>query len=292
MSYQLKNVLRLHARDFCFQAKALQANLNNRGQKSFVICNSYPKSGTHLLYQILYSIPGLKKWDDIVAVQALCGIMNTAEHIKWKIGSAPDGSIIRAHLMCCNEIIEIFQEHAYKNFFIYRDPRDVAVSHARWVTKEPKFFLHDIYKEQSSFDEHLMSSIKGVPMGTPFGSNVAHPDIGQDFSRWKGWICQPETVAIKFEDLVGERGGGSEKTRLELVEKILDVLEINLSKSQLTSQFSSIAMNPQESHTFVKGGKGVIGGWQSVFKEEHKIAFKAVAGDLLVELGYEPDLSW
>jgi sulfotransferase 6B1 len=273
MSYQLKNVLRLHARDFCFQARALRAKLNSRGPKNLIICNSYPKSGTHLLYQILYSVSDFKKWDDIVAVQALCGIMNTADHIRWKIGSAPEKSIIRAHLMCCDEIIEIFQEHSCKNFFIYRDPRDIAVSHARWVTKEPKFFLHDIYRRQSGFDEHLMSSIKGVPMGTPFGSNVAQPNIGQDFSRWKGWISQPDTMAIKFEDLVGERGGGSEQTRLDLIEKIMDILEVNLSP-------------------FVKGGKGSIGGWQSVFKEEHKAAFKSVAGDLLIELGYESTLDW
>ena len=28
-------------------------------------CNSYPKSGTHLLYQILYSLPGTERWNDL-----------------------------------------------------------------------------------------------------------------------------------------------------------------------------------------------------------------------------------
>ncbi|HIK54847.1 MAG TPA: sulfotransferase [Synechococcales cyanobacterium M55_K2018_004] len=293
MSYQVKDIFRLHARDFVFQTRYIREKLLRGNRlKTLFLCNSYPKSGTHLLYQILYSLPGLVKWDDIVSVQALCGVMNTADHIRWKIGSAPDRAIVRSHLMCTDEILEILQEHHCKLLFIYRDLRDVAVSHARWVTKEPRIFLHPIYQQMSGFDEQLMSSIKGVPVGSPFGSNVSQPDIGQDFARWKGWLSHPETLTIKFEDLVGERGGGSEEKRLYLVEQILDHLEMSLPADQIRSKFASTAMDPEESHTFKKGGKGSIGGWQTYFKEEHKDAFKKVAGDLLIELDYEQDLNW
>ncbi|MEM8501867.1 MAG: sulfotransferase domain-containing protein [Cyanobacteria bacterium P01_D01_bin.1] len=293
MSYQTYNVARLHARDLTFRARYLRAKLLSGGEKkTLVLCNSYPKSGTHLLYQILHSIPGLNKWDDIVSVQALCGIMNTRNHIRWKIGSAPDQSIIKSHLMYCDEVLNVLEEHNCKRLFIYRDLRDVAVSHARWVGHEERIFLHHIYALQPSFDEKLMSSIKGVPVGSPFGSNVSQPDIGQDFSRWRGWIDDPNTLAVKFEDLVGERGGGSEETRLALVQQILDYLDISLPTEQVKTQFSSHAMNPSESHTFRKGGKGSRGGWKTFFNENHKEAFKQVAGDLLIALGYEQDDNW
>ena len=208
MSYQLKNVIRLHGRDLIFATRYWQDKIFYQKSKSFVLCNSYPKSGTHLLYQILYSIPDLQKWDDIVSVQALCGIMNTASHVRWKIGSAPNHSIVRSHLMYCDEILDILREFNCKKLFIYRDLRDVAVSHARWITKEKRIFLHNIYLKQQSFNEQLMSSIKGVALGTPLESNVSQPDIGTDFLRWKGWINDPKTLSVKFEDLVGERGGG------------------------------------------------------------------------------------
>lgn len=296
MSYQLKDIVRLHGRDLVFATKYWQDKLLNqlRGQspKSFVICNSYPKSGTHLLYQILYSIPGLQKWDDIVSVQALCGIMNAPSHIRWKVGSAPNDSIIRSHLMHCDEILEALREFSCKILFIYRDLRDVAVSHARWVTKEDRIFLHDIYTQSANFDDQLMRSIRGVPVGTPLGSNVSQPDIGADFARWQGWITDPDVCAVKFENLVGERGGGSEEKRLYIVEKILDHLEVNLSPQQIKLRFSSNAMNPEESHTFKKGGKGSIGGWKTKFKESHKEAFKKVAGQTLIELEYEQDINW
>lgn len=293
MSYQLTDIMHLHGRDLVFFTRYLQNKLASVGQPKYLtLCNSYPKSGTHLLYQILYSIPGLKKWDDIVSVQALCGVMNTPAHIRWKVGSAPNRSIVRCHLMFCDEILDVLKEFNCRILFIYRDLRDVAISHARWITKENRIFLHPIYLNQSGFDEQLMSSIVGTPVGTPFGSNVSQPDIGRDFSRWKGWTNNSDTLAIRFEDLVGERGGGSEEKRLYVVEQILDYLEINLSAQEIESKFASYTMNPEESHTFKKGGKGSIGGWRSVFNDNHKKAFKQVAGDLLIELGYEQDLNW
>jgi sulfotransferase 6B1 len=293
MSYQIKDIARLHGRDLTFATRYWQEKfLSGNRVKSFVLCNSFPKSGTHLLYQILYSLPDLNKWNDIVSVQALCGVMNTQSHIRWKVGSAPDHSIIRSHLMYCDEILEVLQEFNFKLFFIYRDLRDIAVSHARWVTKEEQIFLHDIYLKMSNFDEQLMSSIRGVPLGTPFGSNLSQPDIGTDFSRWQGWLSDANTYSVKFEDLVGERGGGSEEKRLYIVEQILDHLEINLSAEKIKAKFASSALNPEESHTFQKGGKGSIGGWRSVFNEAHKAEFKKLAGQTLIDLGYEQDFNW
>lgn len=293
MSYQTYNTFRLQGRDLVFFTKyLLEKTLAKTQEKTLVFCNSYPKSGTHLLYQILYSLPGLKVWDDIVSVQALCGIMNTPSHIRWKIGSAPQNSIVRSHLMYCDEVKQVLQEFKSKVIFIYRDLRDVAVSHANWVTREERIFLHQHYLNLNNFDEQLMASIRGVPLGTPFGSNVSQPDIGQDFSRWRGWIDDPNVFAVKFEDLVGGRGGGSESTRLDTIGKIGDYLNIDLSPQFIDSQFSSNLMNPQESHTYRKGGKGSIGRWKSVFKDEHKTEFKKVAGKLLIDLGYEQDLDW
>jgi sulfotransferase 6B1 len=293
MSYQIKKVLRLHARDAVFLSRYFKEKAVSNGHpKRFVICNSYPKSGTHLLYQILYNLPTLQKWDDIVSMQSLSGIMNTAEHIRWKIGSAPNNSIIRSHLTCCEEVLETLQENLCKSIFIYRDLRDVAVSHARWVTKEPKIYLHKIYNNYDSFDKQLMLSIKGIAKGTPFGSNISFPDIGQDFARWQGWLQHPETLSVKFEDLVGARGGGCEEKRLYWIEAIVNHLCVEISRSQIENHFTSSAMNPEESHTFRKGGQGNINGWRKHFRDEHKTEFKKTAGQLLIDLGYEREMKW
>jgi hypothetical protein len=294
MSYRAYQIARLHGRDLVYLVRYLAQSLRNDARtKRLVLCNSYPKSGTHLLYQILYTIPGLRQRKSIVSVQALCGIMNTASHIRWKIGAAPPDSIIRCHLTYSEEILDILNKYDCTSLFIYRDLRDVAVSHARWVCNEPRIFLHDIYRnELTRDDDRLMATIRGIPLGSPLGSNVSQPDIGQDFARWLGWIYDPETLAVRFEDLVGERGGGSEEARLETVRQILDYLEVSVPAAQIRSRFASLVMDPEESHTFRKGGTGTSGGWREAFTEEHKQTFKQVAGELLVELGYERDMKW
>jgi hypothetical protein len=46
----------------------------------------------------------------------------------------------------------------------------------------------------------------------------------------------------------------------------------------------------QEAASFFR--KGIAGDWKNVFTEQDKRVFKAAAGDLLVELGYEENNDW
>lgn len=291
MSYGIKNLARLNLRDSYF---AIKSTLNTKKKLHLnVLCNSFPKSGTHLLSQILMQLDNIRYWDDIVSVQALTGVMNTKKHISYKLGSAPAGSLIRSHLMHCPEVLSVLEERPYKKFFIFRDLRDVALSHANWVMKEKAIFLNDIYTNYlSSPDERLMASIIGTPLGTPFGSNLSQPSIGEDFLRWKGWLNDSETCCVKFEDLVGSRGGGCDEKRLKTLKRILKHLDVNLNDTEIETKFSLEVLSPESSHTFRKGQKGAIGGWRAHFNEEHKSSFKQVAGNLLVELNYEKDLNW
>ncbi len=292
MLYDAIERLRLSGRDAYFGLTRLRNWKRGYTKAPLVLCNSYPKSGTHLLAQILLRMPGVNSWNDIVSVQSLSGVMNTTRHIYWKIASAPPGALVRSHLMYTSEVLELLARFPMKRLFIYRDLRDVAVSHANWVLKEPGIFLHSIYRRMGSFEDCLMASIVGTPLGTPFGSNVSQPDIGTDFRRWRGWLSDPGTLSVRFEDLVGERGGGLEMKRLDTVREICRLVGATFPDQQLGACFGSGALDPAESHTFRKGNMGAIGGWRSKFTEAHKRAFKAVAGDLLVQLGYETDLDW
>jgi hypothetical protein len=46
---------------------------------------------------------------------------------------------------------------------------------------------------------------------------------------------------------------------------------------------------PHKSHTFRSGKKA---GWQREFTAQHRRVFAELAGDLLIELGYEPNYDW
>jgi hypothetical protein len=49
------------------------------------------------------------------------------------------------------------------------------------------------------------------------------------------------------------------------------------------------AIAPQKSGTFRKGQPG---DWKEYFTEKNKEQFKATAGDLLIQMGYERDFDW
>ena len=92
--------------------------------------------------------------------------------------------------------------------------------------------------------------------------------------------------SIRFEDLIGPNGGGDWETQLETIQKIADHLGITVTEEKI----ERVARN-------LFGGtgtfrKGQIGAWKKHFKEHHKQAFKAIAGQLLVDLGYETDFDW
>jgi hypothetical protein len=290
LQYDLGERFRLNLRDLYFYIKSHLMPY----EKGMAILNlSFPKSGTHLLSSILSKVPGIYYWNDIISVQSLSGVMNSLNHIKWKLSSIPPNSLLRGHLIYCDEILELFSSFKHRRIFIYRDLRDVAISNANWVMKEPRFYLHNYYKKYlNTEEERIMASIEGIPPGTPIGSNVSVPDIGTDFTRYQDWINDESTFSLKFEDLVGERGGGCENKRIDLICDLMNFLSLKFTRDYISNHFSSSNPILISSHTFKKGQGGMIGKWKNKFSESHKEIFKKYAGDLLIELGYENNLSW
>lgn len=100
------------------------------------------------------------------------------------------------------------------------------------------------------------------------------------------WLSD-DCLLIRFEDLVGAKGGGSGQKQSETVRKLVEHLEIDLSEDKL-NQIAGDVHNAN-SRTF---RKGVIGGWRDEFTAEQSQWFKEKFNDLLVTLGYEEDDAW
>jgi hypothetical protein len=101
----------------------------------------------------------------------------------------------------------------------------------------------------------------------------------------------PSYVEVKYErltaDPAGEFGALLEAlgvdARPELVKQIVDAN---------TFETLSGGRRPGEENRAAEFRKGVQGDWRNHFTNEMKQGFKALAGSLLVELGYEQDMSW
>jgi hypothetical protein len=250
-----------------------------------VLANSFPKSGTHLLDQIVAGLP------DRVNYGAFLSSMTSSfqlrprspESTRRYIRRSLPGEIVRAHLFHDPSYDEELQRHNFVHYFIYRDPRDVVVSASHYLRHmNPWHRMSRTFRALPSDEDGILLSIEGLPEGS---RRAQLPSVAARFHWYAGWLNSPNVCAIRFESLVGPE-------RDSQLERVVDFYASRTAspldrEATLASVRAHIA--PEKSHTF-RQGKG--GGWRDAFTPRLKDAFKRVAGDLLIRLGYERDNSW
>lgn len=256
---------------------------------------SFPKSGTHLLDQILLGFSkvapfSLRLHSFFAGYEGESGRKRTlTETLAW-VNSLRSRDVCSAHLFAWPEVVACITEPAFVPYFIYRDPRDVAVSHVFYVTDmEPNHVHHAYYKSLPDFNSRLRASILGRsdPSIAGAAADVEFPDLAGRFAPYLGWLDHPSVLKIHFEDLVNDR--------IYTLNLILDHLLARIGTKairadrKVTLGYLESSINPGRSPTFRSGRTGE---WKKYFTDEHKRIFKDVAGGLLVKLGYEKDNNW
>ena len=246
---------------------------------------SFPKSGTHLLDQILLGFsrvaPYARRLHSFYAeYEGESGRKRTLEQALAWLNSLDSRDVASAHLFARSEIIKHVCSSSFIPYFIFRDPRDVVVSHVFYVTDmEVRHVHHNYYTSLPDFDSRLKVSILGRP-----NTNVEFPNITDRFAPYLGWLDQSAVMKIHFEDLVDDRPSMLNR----IIDHFLARVALPTPRHLILDSLDS-SINPAKSPTFRSGKTGE---WKKYFKEEHKDIFKAEAGDLLVRLGYEKDNNW
>jgi hypothetical protein len=249
--------------------------------------NSFPKSGTHLLTQILAGFTQLGPFVEsglppVLTFEGESGQPRQLKLIAADLQRLLPGDIAYGHLHALPEVQAELCREGVAPFFIYRDPRDVVVSHVFYVTDiNNKHVHHDYYTNAlKDFDERLEVSILGRPeISVPF------PDINARFAPYLDWLERGEVLSLRYEDLL-ERPEG------ELGRMIDHAVARGFSyagERAAAVQALWSAIRPEDSPTF---RSGQAGGWKKHFTPKHTKLFKEVGGELLVRLGYERDLNW
>ena len=246
---------------------------------------SFPKSGTHLLDQILLGFnrvaPFSRRLHSFYAeYEGESGRKRAPEQALAWLDSLRPGDIASAHLFAREEVVRCVCTPDFISYFIFSDPRDVVVSHVFYVTDmETRHVHHDYYTSLPDFDSRLKISILGRP-----DSKVEFPDIAARFAPYLGWLDQPSVMKLHFEDLINDRTA----TLSRIIDHFLIRVSLQTPQPLILEAIES-SINPSRSSTFRSGKTGE---WKQYFTEDHKKIFKDVAGDLLMKLGYEKDNDW
>ncbi len=246
---------------------------------------SFPKSGTHLLDQILLGFArvtpfSLRLHSFYAEYEGDSGRRRLPSETAAWLDSLRPLDVTSAHLFASPEAASRVCSAAFIPYFIYRDPRDVVVSHVFYVTDmEARHVHHDYYASLPDFDARLKVSITGRP-----DIGIEFPDIAARFAPYMPWLDHRELLPIRFEDLVEDRA----RTLDRILEHFLGRVPLALDREVILEGLEA-SINPKRSPTYRSGKTGE---WKKYFKPEHKALFKAVSGSLLVRLGYEKDNNW
>jgi sulfotransferase 6B1 len=247
--------------------------------------NSKPKSGSHLLLQILNGFTQIMpyKYVDVEPVRTIekVGRRRRKEEVVGELKSIPRGVIGWGYVEAAPENVTFLCRADRVNYFIYRDPRDMLVSQVFFATDmHEEHGMHEYYKSLPDFGERLKAAITGVDR-----DGLYMVGVKQRYDGVFQWLEQQHVMCIRFEDLINNQDA-TLNAMLEEVQR--SGYKIPTPRERALSILVE-AIQPGKSHTF-RSGK--TGGWREYFADVHKELFKDTAGDLLVRLGYEKNNDW
>lgn len=243
-----------------------------------VLGNAMPKSGSHLLIQVLAGLaevgpfvdPGYppvnrgednRKLDEAAVLRAVNGML--------------PGEIRYGYLHAEPPWLQAVTGPGRATVFIYRDPRDWVVSQVFYATDMHEgHMLHAYYNSLETLEARINAAIEGVE-----APGVRAPSLVERYGHYVGWLDVPGVLGIRFEDLI--------EYREWTIDRILDYFAtFNFQPS--TSRAEAIAIlergiAPRKSGTFRRGTPGE---WRERFTEENRRRFEAAAGELVGRLGY------
>ena len=248
--------------------------------------NAMPKSGSHLVYQILKGITQIAPFRYVEALPVRMitaeGRQRQTQEVLCDLHNLRHAVLGWGYLRSLPEIIQFFEENRMtRAFFVYRDPRDQLISSIFYAVDIHLSHAQHEYYSSLTMDERIKTEILG--RNEP---GLLHlPDVREHYDYYLSWLDCPDVLCLRFEDLRNNQD--------QSLMRILDFLEQDDFKIPIPRvealQIIKHAVRPEKSATF---RKGKTGGWREYFTDEHKQLFKEVTGDLLIKLGYEKNNDW
>ncbi|RMH61702.1 MAG: glycosyltransferase, partial [Calditrichaeota bacterium] len=238
-----------------------------------LLVNSLPKAGTNLLTKALRMMPGITE----TSLHFGNSTQNTSgqkgatlpigvdmpkpyslEAFRRQLNALPEHSFLSAHIPYTETAARVLREQGIPILLMLRDPADVALSHATYVTKTPEHPLHAYYQTLSE-DARILFSITGGR-----ANDVTLLSLEERLQSIVRWMDEPNVTVIRFEELVGARGGGDDAAQRETLKKIARTIGVDADDSVL---------NDIQHQLFGGTGtfnKGVRGAARQRFTREHR----------------------
>lgn len=251
--------------------------------------NSFPKAGLHLLALMCGAfLSGMQDemintiWSGINSSWAL-EPLDLNDRL-YKLSRLKDGELIFSHSVYNKKLVDFLWYCGTGVVFLYRDPRDIAVSQTFHILNKDDGLAHpdkELYRDLGSFDAALEAVIVGLGK---------YPGVMDRWEHYAEWLDVPWVLSVRFEDLRTEPIEWAERIFSYALNRLAMMfnrkVEVEPESLRIVAEKMVELGNMTENSSTFRAGR--IGDWRSTFTEQHIELFKeSDRGGWMEKLGYE-----
>ena len=248
------------------------------GPRIFV--NSLPKAGTHLLMSMLDLVPGIMNSRLHIPTRSIGnripeGFEFDKTKLQRQLRTIRKGQVVSAHLPFAPNLDKAIIETGFHMVNLVRSPRDMLISRYFYVAGLRRHRLHNYLTEHYPDKKAmLIALIEGPKPGedTLDGRFRPYADL---FRVYGAWTSMRGVLTVRYEDLVGSRGGGDDERQLVALSSLSRHLRLPISGERLQSEWKAVEHRGTSTLR-----KGTIGDWVNHFDPDIEEVFERHMGSV------------
>jgi len=241
-----------------------------------------PKSGTTWLEKMVSSFPGFSH-----------ALIPQVARYELAMGGSHDYElpddvfsrfrnmlvVTKMHVHGSEHNVDLLRRAGIRYAIVYRDLRDVAVSHYHYVRRTPWHPEYPFYR------------VLNVEEGLRAFADRTLPAFAEWVRSWHARRDPQMSLVIRYEEMLADTRAVLNQVNthfdLHAEDELLDRIVADHSFARLSG-----GRKPGEANNKSFFRSGTSGGWRKHFSQGLRDLYKEIIGDFLIEYGYERDRSW
>ena len=186
------------------------------------------------------------------------------------------GKFIIGHVPFSSEAQDVQKKYVDISITIIRDPRDMILSMLRHIKERTHHHgFNYLFNVLTNDTDRFFAVAEGYE--NSYGKMIG---VEKMLNSMLHWQKSKSNICVKFEDIIGIKGGGESYLQLKTMKTLLSFIGQTLSDENLEKLVED---------TFGKSStfrKGQIYGWKDVLSDEDNKKFERRFQDLLIKTGY------
>jgi hypothetical protein len=245
---------------------------------SILFIAGMPKSGTTWLEKMMSSYPG---YEELLMPGANFYELKTGEGHLYDL---PDNAfsklqdclvLTKMHCHGSTQNVKVLTGAEIPYVILYRDPRDVAVSHYYYVRNTPWHGDYEALKDCN------------VQEGIRYFIHKRLPEFAHWMRSWRDNRKPEHSLMISYEEMLRDTA--------DVLRRVFQLFALEADEQRIEhivsmNSFKSLEASDQGKTAFFR--KGQAGDWVNHFDDALKVEFNTVDSKILVEFGYEKNDQW